>query len=194
MAGAASGAGCAGDAGGGEGLSGGGVVAASIGGGDAAGGGLLATSAGGLALGGGGGAAAGSVPPRSASELYRERAASAASESEVARCASGEVVPVGLSGIAARSGLVPSAFVGAVSGGNPFESAAGVVSGVSSPIRSEIVEQPAVQTAMVNIAARRTKVFVMPVYLSPVETLGPTVYRRAASVPSRSPCKSDEIL
>ena len=78
-------------------------------------------------------------------------------------------MPVGLSGIAARSGLVPSAFVGAVSGGNPFESAVGVVSGVSSPIRSEIDEQPAVHAAIVRTAARRTKVLVMLVFLSLVK-------------------------
>jgi len=103
-------------------------------------------------------------------------------------------VPVGLSGIAARSGLVPSAFVDAVSGGNPFESAAGVVSGVSSPIISEIVEQPAVHAAIVKTAARRTKVLVMLVFLSLVKTPCPTVYRRALPVPSRSPCQSGEIL
>lgn len=103
-------------------------------------------------------------------------------------------MPVGLSGIAARSGLVASAFAGDVSGGNPLESAAGVESGVSSPIKSEIVEQPAVHAAIMNTAARRTKVLIMLVYLSLVELLCPTVYRRAPSVPSRSPCQGDEIL
>lgn len=149
-----------------------------------------------MALGGGGGAAAGSVPPRSASELYRERAASAASESDVARCASGVVVPVGLSGMAAKSGFVPSAVAEgvAVSGGNPFESAAGVASGVSSPIRSEIVEQPAVHIAIVIAAARRTKVVVMLSYLRLVGILELTVYRRSTGVPSRTPCQINEIL
>jgi hypothetical protein len=67
--------------------------------------------------------------------------------------------------------LVPSAFAGAVSGGKPLESAAGVASGVSSPIRSEIVEQPAVQAAIVRTAARRTQVLVMLVFLSISQTL-----------------------
>jgi hypothetical protein len=99
-------------------------------------------------------------------------------------------VPVGLSGIAARSGLVPSAFVGAVSGGYPFESAAGVVSDVSSPIRSEIVEQPAVHAAIVRTAARRTKVLVMLVFLSLFKRLAPPYtgapYPFQAEVPAKA--------
>jgi hypothetical protein len=100
-----------------------------------------------------------------------------------------------LSGIAAKSGLVPSALAdgGAVSAGNPFASAAGVAS-ESSPIKSEIVEQPLVHRAMAITAAKRTKVLVMLSYLSLVGISWYPVYRRCPRVPSRTLCKIDEIL
>jgi hypothetical protein len=143
---------------------------------------------------GAGGAAAGSVPPRSASELYFARVASAASESDVAFWASGVVAPAGRSGMPARSGFVPSAFAegAAVSGGKPPESAAGA--GAVSPIRSSMVEHALVHRATVSTAARRTKVLVMLSFLSLIGILTFRVYRRALRLPSGTPCQIDEIL
>ncbi len=106
------------------------------------------------------------------------------------------VVPDGLSGIAAKSGVVPpfEAAGAAASGGKPFESAVGV-EGVASPlIKSSIVEQALVHRATVSTAARRTKVLVMLSYLGLIGILLLWVYRRLRRLPSLTPCQIHEIL
>src|SRR6185437_15495750 len=95
--------------------------------------------------GGGGSAAAGCGGVASATVVVSAGpggaaagARSAASESEASRCSSGVVVPVGLSGMAARSGVagaLASAAGGGGAAGNPCWSA-GAAAGVSSPITS----------------------------------------------------------